>query len=196
MQAKRAAQAAALFLLKAGGTMPRVKLMKLLYLADRESYRVHGAPITRDRMVSTPQGPVLSGVYDLMTGKRAAADWLAYVGPLRDKTLELAPGVTEETPMGSLSKANRSVIDDVWRRLGGAGSKEIAKATHAFGEWEDPRGSSKPIERYALLTKGLGMASEEVQALVEEEEDEDRLDADYDEWLQEQAAQGTQVARA
>ena len=50
-------------------------------------------------------------------------------------------------------------------------------------------GSSKPIERYALLTKGLGMASEEAQALVEEEDDEDRLDADYDEWLREQAVQ-------
>ncbi len=196
MQAKRAAQAAALFLLKAGGAMSRVKLMKLLYIADRESYRIHGAPITRDRMVSMPQGPVLSGAHDLMIGKREAADWSAHVGPLRGKTLELAPGVTEETPMGSLSKADRSVIDNVWRRLGGAGSKELSRATHAFGEWEDPRGSSKPIERYALLTKGLGMPHDEAQALVEEEEDEDRLDADYDEWLREQAVQGTRVARA
>ena len=34
------------------------------------------------------------------------------------------------------------------------------------------------------------------QALVEEEDDEDRLDADYDEWLREQAAQVTRVACA
>ena len=196
MQVKRAAQAAALFLLKAGGTMPHLKLMKLLYAADRESYRIHGAPITRDRMVSMPQGPALSGVHDLMTGKRAEGDWSAHVGPLRGETLELAPGVTEETSMDALSKANRSVIDDVWRRRGRTGPAESAKATHSFSEWEDPRGASKPIERYTLLTKGLGMSHEEAQALVEEEEDEDCLDADYDDWLREQAIQGTPVARA
>ena len=78
MQAKRAAQAA-LFLLKAGGAMPHVKLMRLLYITDRESYRIHGAPITRDSMVSMPQGPVLSGAHDLMIGKRESADWSADV---------------------------------------------------------------------------------------------------------------------
>ena len=36
--------------------MPHLKLMKLMYLADREAVRTCGFPITGDRFVSMPQG--------------------------------------------------------------------------------------------------------------------------------------------
>ena len=43
---QKAAQIAAWFLGKAGGTMPHLKLMKLMYLAERESMAKHGFPMT------------------------------------------------------------------------------------------------------------------------------------------------------
>jgi len=43
--------------------------MKLLYLAERRSFEKHGEPMIGDRLVSMPQGPVLSCTYNLMNGE-------------------------------------------------------------------------------------------------------------------------------
>lgn len=50
---------AAYFLKQGGGQMSHLKLMKLLYLADREAMRRSGFPMSGDRLVSMPHGPVL-----------------------------------------------------------------------------------------------------------------------------------------
>ena len=42
---KKAAQAAAYFLLRAGGRLEVLKLMKLLYLAERRSFEKYGEPM-------------------------------------------------------------------------------------------------------------------------------------------------------
>ena len=47
---KRTAQAAAFLLHQAGGRLPLLKLMKLLYLAERESLRLYGEPISGDKL--------------------------------------------------------------------------------------------------------------------------------------------------
>ena len=57
---RKAAQAAAWFLRQQGGRMPHLKLVKLMYLADRQSLDEHGFPITGVLAVSMPHGPVLS----------------------------------------------------------------------------------------------------------------------------------------
>ena len=70
MYEEKAAQAAALFLLKAGGPMPHLKLMKLLYIADRESYRRRGSPITGDDDGFHAARPCpLAKRYDLMIAR-------------------------------------------------------------------------------------------------------------------------------
>ena len=178
MYEEKAAQAAALFLLKAGGSMPHLKLMKLLYIADRESYRRCGSPITGDEMVSMPNGPVLSQTYELMKEDTSWRTdyWSSYVGPLRNKTVALVDGITEETGLGALSRGDRDVVEHVWKQCGRMSPNEIVKHTHKFPEWENPRGSSRPIERFTLF-KALGMTDEQAQSLVEECEDQDALDA-------------------
>ncbi len=46
--------------------MSYMKLIKLLYLADREALLRWGRPITTDRYVSIDHGPVVSNVYELI----------------------------------------------------------------------------------------------------------------------------------
>jgi uncharacterized phage-associated protein len=59
-----------------GDRMEYVRLLKLLYIADREMMAEAGAPITGDRAVAMDHGPVLSHVYDLVKGKAArAGEW-------------------------------------------------------------------------------------------------------------------------
>jgi len=47
--------------------MAYIKLIKLLYLADREALLRWGRPITTDCHVSMPKGPVVSQIYHLIT---------------------------------------------------------------------------------------------------------------------------------
>lgn len=53
--------------------MSYMKLIKLLYLADREALLRFGCPITTDRYVSMDRGPVLSRVLNLITEEREPA---------------------------------------------------------------------------------------------------------------------------
>ena len=49
-------------------TIPHIKLLKLMYLADRESLKMFEHSITGDRYVSMRLGPVLSKTYGLIKG--------------------------------------------------------------------------------------------------------------------------------
>ena len=56
--------------------MNYTKLIKVLYIADRESIRDTGEPITGDQTWCLPRGPILSHLTDLIRGSVAAdATW-------------------------------------------------------------------------------------------------------------------------
>jgi uncharacterized phage-associated protein len=79
---KKATQAAAYLLKRRGGTMSYMKLIKLLYLADRKALVRWGRPITTDRYLSMERGPALSHVLDLATdGENPGSDsiWAAVI---------------------------------------------------------------------------------------------------------------------
>lgn len=65
---RKVAQMAAFLLGKGGDRMPHLKLMKLLYLSDREAMERYGFPISGDCIVAMPHGPVLSMTLNLMDG--------------------------------------------------------------------------------------------------------------------------------
>ena len=62
---RKTTQMAAYFISHEGGEISKLKLIKLLYLAERESLRQHGRVMTGDRFVAMPYGPVLSMTLDL-----------------------------------------------------------------------------------------------------------------------------------
>ena len=62
-------QAAGVLLGLDGDRMERIRLLKLLYIADRELLAETGRTITGDRVVAMDHGPVLSQVYDLIKGQ-------------------------------------------------------------------------------------------------------------------------------
>src|SRR3989304_7235844 len=78
----KATQAAAMLLKMRGGTMSYMKLLKLLYLADREALLRWGRPISTDVYVSMDHGPVLSKTLDMInegpdTGGRIWAEYIS-----------------------------------------------------------------------------------------------------------------------
>src|SRR4051812_25972921 len=77
----KATEATALFLALRGGQMHYMKLIKLLYLADREALLQWGVPITTDSYVSMDHGPVVSTIYDLIRRRVEGPTWTAHITP-------------------------------------------------------------------------------------------------------------------
>ena len=61
---RRTAQMAAFMLIRCGGQMSHLKLMKLLYLADREAVKRYGRSISEDYAVAMPHGPLANSRLD------------------------------------------------------------------------------------------------------------------------------------
>ena len=62
------------------GEMNYMRLLKILYLADRESIRLTGRPITGDCAVAMKRGPVLIELFNLIKGTHPRSqEWKQYI---------------------------------------------------------------------------------------------------------------------
>lgn len=177
---RKAAQMAAFFLGQSQEVrMSHLKLMKLLYLSDREAVRSFGWPISGDRLVSMPHGPVLSMTLNLMDGdvESRPGGWEEWISDKENHELSLRqpfePGALDE-----LAPAELDVLASVWKQFGAMSKWEIRDWTHKHcEEWEDPKGSSNPIP-YQKLARAVGFdeqASNELAAQIQAEQEIDRL---------------------
>ena len=163
---RKAAQAAAYLLKKHNGRLNYMKLIKLLYLADRKALVVRGMPITGDRMVAMPQGPVLSGVLDLINwGRRPGEDsvWLEYISPPEGYEVRL---VDPNADLDRLSERECEILDQIDAVYGRIDKWSLVELTHQLAEWHDPSGSSFPIDPADIL-RAEGRSKEDIQRVSE-----------------------------
>ena len=159
---QKALQAAA-FLLTREGEMTRIRLLKLLYLADRASLEETGRTITGDQVVAMEHGPVLSTVYDWI--KHSNQEWSSIVENEGKHGLRLVrdPGT------GNLSRYDVRKLSEISDRYLELDEWEIVELTHQLPEWKknDPGKSSKPIPLHDIL-EGLGKlyAEDEIVANI------------------------------
>ena len=110
----KATQAAARLLRGRGGRMSYMKLIKLLYLADREALGRWGRSITADTYVSMDKGPVLSHVLERINEGSSPDDpsfWAQHIVSVGNYEVEL-----NEDPAGdALSEAEDEVLDEVFK---------------------------------------------------------------------------------
>ncbi|MBS1343943.1 MAG: SocA family protein, partial [Sutterella sp.] len=78
---RKATHVAAYLLWKRGRRMSSLKLMKMMYIAEKQFLLQYGERLTGDKMVSMPYGPVLSATYDCFMGDREYWDsWIINPG--------------------------------------------------------------------------------------------------------------------
>jgi uncharacterized phage-associated protein len=140
-----------------GLRMSRIRLLKLLYIADRECMRSTGRPITGDRVVAMAQGPVLSRVYDCIKGACGElCAWEAFF-------VSEGVGVVMKNPpaVGELSRFEIEMLRRVSRERADKDEWQIVDETHEFPEWiaNDPGQSSKPIPFEEILA-AVGWAAQ------------------------------------
>lgn len=163
---RKAAQMASFLLMRRGGKMSHLKLIKLLYLADREAMGKYDHPISGDRMVSMPHGPVLSMTLNYMDGNIESSKhgWESYISAKENHEVSLRREILE-TDLDELSKSDIEVLDSVWQTFGKMNRWEIRDYTHDnCPEWVDPDGSSVPID-YKVVFIALGKNEEKALEL-------------------------------
>ena len=160
-------EAAAFLIERHGGKMNYMKLIKLLYLADRNALLTLGRPITFDRYVSMDRGPVLSRTLDLITEGNppgAVSVWSRHISTPRDYYVE----IKEKIEPWELSEAETDILDDIYKAHGHKSKWDLVMELHAIlPEWKHPNGSSLPIPYDAILRAG-GMDDDEIQMIIGE----------------------------
>ena len=143
--------------------MSHLKLMKLLYIAERTSIQENSYPILGDALFSMNKGPMLNLTYDYMKKRESVGDrWSKWVSQIRDNQLSLARRYDPED-LDLLSDAVLEILAGVCNRYGNMGTDELVKHTHDFPEWKYPHGSHKKIEyKDLLIALGYREKSEEV----------------------------------
>lgn len=171
----KATQAAARFLALRGGSMSYIKLVKLLYLADREALIRWGHPITMDRYVSMDVGPVVSRIYGLIRDEplpnfaRIWRKFIAYYPESYEVRLMGEPGSSD------LSSTEQQLIDEVYEEHGHQDRWTVVNYTRSLPEWTHPDGGALPIEYRDILSAANKSEAEisavedtlETEALVE-----------------------------
>jgi uncharacterized phage-associated protein len=152
------------FLLKQSprGRESYMKIIKELYIADRESLKETGRPITGDMFVAMKQGPVLSHVLNLIKGAHAESpEWSRFIQKrVWDIELVADPGI------GKLCRYEMDKLAEVWKRYKDCNRWRMVNVTHAFPEWQknNPGRSVKPIPLSDVL-EALGLADQEEEIL-------------------------------
>jgi uncharacterized phage-associated protein len=161
---KIAQMSAFLIQLSPDSTLPYMKLIKLLYLSERVAVQRWGESMSGDKFVSMPQGPVLSQTYNLIqSGGRDG--WSEYIKGEANYSVTLTGQILVREDFDELSNAELSILSKIFHDFGHMTQWELVDYTHDnCTEWEDPQGSSYPINIDTLI-QALDIATEEKQAL-------------------------------
>ncbi len=162
----RTLQAAAELLKEAPAQrMNYMRLLKLLYIAEREMLAEHAQPISGDQVVAMERGPVLSRTYDLILGRGdGAAEWARFVRKDHfDAVLTGDPG------RGQLSRAILTKLGEITVRYQDKDEWDMVEETHKLEEWRKsfaPGSKSAHPMRWedALIAQGKGRLIPEVES--------------------------------
>lgn len=169
------------------------KIIKLLYLADRKSLEESGYSITEDSYVSMKNGPVLSGLYDLIKNrykdKAVQYYWNSKFATENYDLLQICSFIST----GELSKSDMDILDSVDKRFHFVPYPRMIDFVHDprnCPEWKDTQ-SSIFLSESEILSH-LGFSKEEIEYLEDEKKSyaaEKRMLDSISEYSDEQAVE-------
>lgn len=160
----KTAQMAAFFLKMGGGRMEYIKIIKLLYLAEREHLNLYHSPMTGDRLYSLRKGPIVSITYNCIKKEACGKGkiWHKWISEKDGYLISLQNGFKNVEELDELSAADLEIVSDIWKRFGWMNWTQLIRYTHFnCPEWKHPGRSSTPIE-YSDVLKALGYRPEKI----------------------------------
>lgn len=137
MRERQAAQMAVAFIRRAGGTIGKLRLVKLMYLAEREAMLRFLLPIVEDDVCAMQRGMGLSATWRFAGGGDSptpTGDWGSHVVQTA-RGLSVRKGVSVHS-LDGLSDEDLRVIQQVWDDYGAMGQDELVhEVHHKLPEW-------------------------------------------------------------
>lgn len=173
---KKATQAINYLAIQAGGQIDKLKLIKLVYLAERYHLRRHGRPIFNDTYYAMPLGPVASSVKDiaefsdfLADEEKNYAEAALQKGTQPHSILSLA-----EVDTDVFSDSELEALDFAFSEFGNYTPFQLVDITHIYPEWKqfeavlNSKETTREVMSYADFFKNPEPGSEDKFALREE----------------------------
>ncbi len=171
---ERATEAAAYLIQKHGTSITRMRLLKLLYFADRASILTYGHPICGGTYVSMEHGPVLSEAYNCIKEDcfiETGSYWSTHLKGAGERNIEISQHPAERR----LTRADKRILDSIHEENCQLSDWDVRNKSHDLPEWEDPGKSSIAIPVIRIL-RVAGKNNDEIAALAREREAHDHYD--------------------
>lgn len=160
----KATQVASRLLQLSGNRLSILKLVKLVYLADRASLERFGRPITFDKFYAMAHGPIVSSTMDCINASdvwpNSAPIWTRFISQRDGNEVSLV----EPAPPRDLSRAEEAIIDEVFGTHGHKTPWELANYTHGLAEYHDPTPNKRQFFRYRDVLRAVGWNDEDIRA--------------------------------
>lgn len=142
--------AAMVVFLRRLGPMDKLKLVKLLYLADRDCFLKDGHPTTGDTPVAMDHGPVPSACLDVLNGEMPSKAFSF----LHMRDTEVSPDPNPPSaPTNLITSEEASVLEQTAQKYGSLTTSQLYRLVHELPEYKDAHvpGTSMPIPFAKIL---------------------------------------------
>jgi uncharacterized phage-associated protein len=173
---EKSAQCAHFFAEREGGEIEILKLVKLIYLADRRSLETRKIPISGGHYYSLKHGPVTSEVLDLINEgtPEGNSPWERLIS---DRANHKVAAVGSPGSYSALAPSEIEILNEVWDRFGTMSKWAVVEWTHRHcEEWADPDGGRLEIKA-RKLAEAFAWTDDEVENFLEELNSTNRLHA-------------------
>lgn len=144
-----------------------MRLLKILYIADRESLQQTGRTITGDKIAAMDKGPVLSEVYNLIKGEHIRSpDWGKFIHR-SDYNVQLI----DEPGQANMSRFEIETLEQVAEKHHMHGELDLVKFTHEnCPEWKKNRPIDPIKMNWICLEDSLDAVgqSDNLQTIIED----------------------------
>jgi uncharacterized phage-associated protein len=133
---KKAVQAINYFAKKEGGKIDKLKLIKLIYFADRYHIRKYGRPIINDTYLAMPLGAVGSSTKDIVDSSRFLAEEECSYAKGFFHTAGNSVTSIADIDSDVFSKSDIEALDFSYNVFGSYKAPYLVNICHKYPEWE------------------------------------------------------------
>ena len=151
-KSRKAAQIAAYFAAQSSGrSVEKLKLIKLIYLAEREHLARHGRPMIYDELFGMKDGPICSSALNGINDSPTDTIWGSFISKQGN---DVSPKMNfSRDHLDELSDAEISVLLKIWNSFGHMTASQIRNYAHRnCPEYVEVDKGRRPISYKTLLS--------------------------------------------
>lgn len=169
---QKTTEAASVLLRLEGGEMNYMKLIKLLYFADRRALQEWERPITQDFYYSMKDGQVLSTVLDFVRNRIIGVIWHEHIKPASQYRVKLPIALDK---IQELSPAEIELLENIYSEYGKYNQYELGDLTKKGAEYKET--SSRVQTDLEDLLSALGFSKSKIARISERLEEKANIDS-------------------